>query len=547
MTRWYPLSTRLNPCHTVTRRARSLDRPRFERPRRGLRRGGHCGRPRARAGQCPRAGHRIPREATTRSWSSEARCIPTSTRSSPGSSVRRSSCRSARGEGAGVRCLPRCADARARRGREGRSGVRAGDRVARHRSDRRRRQTPFSARFPSGRPSSSGTTTHSRFPPPARSSPGARSARRHSVSRSPRGVSSSTRKSRCRCSRPGRARAPTSCPWQPTSSGGSRRRASTGRPIGKSTCHRFSPRSVGGLGRARPLVPGAGVVSRVVACAPKHLHGEARATARMAVRDDLDPLDQPDERAHLFRASALEQLLEREVRRAGCGHDEDRSAHGRGRRTRLASSRRGARGRRRRGADGFRRASRLPLTHELEKHLVEPVGLLDAGESDPRPETPRASRAGHSRRARSTPHGDHLVSVADANEQRAAERRRDPREIHPVPHRLLRDGEELPRAPPSRLGRNTFLPQHRDPCRRARASRSNSRRMRAKRRGPCHDVLGRPAGKGKRAVASHRRTDGDELVVVVPQELCGPAVDGRPATVETRDERLDTGLRRAVT
>jgi len=36
----------------------------------------------------------------------------------------------------------------------------------------------------------------------------------------------------------------------------------------------------------------------------------------MAVRDDLDPLDQPHERAHLFGASALEQLLEREVRRA---------------------------------------------------------------------------------------------------------------------------------------------------------------------------------------------------------------------------------------
>jgi len=36
----------------------------------------------------------------------------------------------------------------------------------------------------------------------------------------------------------------------------------------------------------------------------------------MAVRDDLDPLDQPHERAHLFGASALEQLLERKVRRA---------------------------------------------------------------------------------------------------------------------------------------------------------------------------------------------------------------------------------------
>jgi hypothetical protein len=36
----------------------------------------------------------------------------------------------------------------------------------------------------------------------------------------------------------------------------------------------------------------------------------------MAVRDDLDSLDEPNERAHLLRVPALEQTLEREVRRA---------------------------------------------------------------------------------------------------------------------------------------------------------------------------------------------------------------------------------------
>ena len=36
----------------------------------------------------------------------------------------------------------------------------------------------------------------------------------------------------------------------------------------------------------------------------------------MAVRDDLGPLGQPHERAHLLRAPALEQSVEREVRRA---------------------------------------------------------------------------------------------------------------------------------------------------------------------------------------------------------------------------------------
>ena len=38
---------------------------------------------------------------------------------------------------------------------------------------------------------------------------------------------------------------------------------------------------------------------------------------------------------------------------------------------------------------------------------------------------------------------DELVAVADADEERAAERRRDAREIEPVAHRLLRDREVL--------------------------------------------------------------------------------------------------------
>lgn len=37
----------------------------------------------------------------------------------------------------------------------------------------------------------------------------------------------------------------------------------------------------------------------------------------MAIRDDLDPLGQPHERAHLLCTLALEQALEREVRGAG--------------------------------------------------------------------------------------------------------------------------------------------------------------------------------------------------------------------------------------
>ena len=36
----------------------------------------------------------------------------------------------------------------------------------------------------------------------------------------------------------------------------------------------------------------------------------------MAVRDDLDALGMPDERAHLVRAPAFEQSLEREIRGA---------------------------------------------------------------------------------------------------------------------------------------------------------------------------------------------------------------------------------------
>src|SRR5205823_6002865 len=68
--------------------------------------------------------------------------------------------------------------------------------------------------------------------------------------------------------------------------------------------------------RARPLVPGAGVVPRVVAEPRQHLYGERRARAAVAVADDLSArLD-----AHAFAQfllAQLHQLLHVEVDRAG--------------------------------------------------------------------------------------------------------------------------------------------------------------------------------------------------------------------------------------
>src|SRR3990170_514236 len=68
----------------------------------------------------------------------------------------------------------------------------------------------------------------------------------------------------------------------------------------------------GQLRVARPLVPRAGVVPRVVPRGPQHLRREARAVAAVAVRDHLCALGEPDERAYLVRRAALQEAVERE-------------------------------------------------------------------------------------------------------------------------------------------------------------------------------------------------------------------------------------------
>ena len=68
---------------------------------------------------------------------------------------------------------------------------------------------------------------------------------------------------------------------------------------------------------ARPLVPRADVVARVVAGAREHFRCEARATPHVAVRHDVRALGQTDEVTHLDGAAALEDALEREVDGAG--------------------------------------------------------------------------------------------------------------------------------------------------------------------------------------------------------------------------------------
>ena len=91
--------------------------------------------------------------------------------------------------------------------------------------------------------------------------------------------------------------------------------------------------------RARPLVPRADVVARVVSGTLEHLRREPRAAPDVAVRDDLGAFGQADEVAHLDRAPALEDALEREVHgardvalariavRAGCALELERRPH----------------------------------------------------------------------------------------------------------------------------------------------------------------------------------------------------------------------------
>src|SRR4051794_36430010 len=70
----------------------------------------------------------------------------------------------------------------------------------------------------------------------------------------------------------------------------------------------------------RPLVPGAGIVARPVAGPAEGERGERRAGARMAVRDDLRALGQPDRLADRLGGQRLprpgEQLLEPDAARA---------------------------------------------------------------------------------------------------------------------------------------------------------------------------------------------------------------------------------------
>src|SRR5436305_12161467 len=67
------------------------------------------------------------------------------------------------------------------------------------------------------------------------------------------------------------------------------------------------------VGVAAPLVPGAGVVARVVAGAAERERRECRARAGVAVRDDLRALGRADERADLLCRQRQPVLAEERV------------------------------------------------------------------------------------------------------------------------------------------------------------------------------------------------------------------------------------------
>src|SRR4051794_19628036 len=78
-------------------------------------------------------------------------------------------------------------------------------------------------------------------------------------------------------------------------------------PTGRSSTRR----SLGGLS-ARPLVPRAGVVPRVVAGRPQDLHRRRGSASGVAVRDELGAVGQPDPLVDLF-LTQLHQLRDVEV------------------------------------------------------------------------------------------------------------------------------------------------------------------------------------------------------------------------------------------
>ena len=91
------------------------------------------------------------------------------------------------------------------------------------------------------------------------------------------------------------------------------------REAARSPTHSSAKRWTSSIRRhlARPLVPGADVVARSVAGTLQNLGGEAGPASDVAVGDDLRAFGQANDRAHLVRAPALENPLEREVDGAG--------------------------------------------------------------------------------------------------------------------------------------------------------------------------------------------------------------------------------------
>ena len=104
----------------------------------------------------------------------------------------------------------------------------------------------------------------------------------------------------------------------------------------------------------------------------EHLRREPRPAPDVAVRDDLGALGQADESTHRLARPALEDALERDVHGAW-DVTLARIAVSTGRTLELERRPYVHEGNAVAERRAARRASRLPLAHELEQHLVEPV------------------------------------------------------------------------------------------------------------------------------------------------------------------------------
>ena len=193
-----------------------------------------------------------------------------------------------------------------------------------------------------------------------------------------------------------------------------------------------------------PLVPGAGVVARVVARRAQRERCEGRARAGVAVRDDLRSLRQADELADALRRRRLARARRTGRRRRGAARRGCVPAAGRtrcrlARCTRPACGRRGSSATRRRAAPRSRRASawraasargrpRAPArARRLPPPRARPAGHAAEQDGDVR----MPGELGHLERR----HRADSVAAVDEHEPLAA---RDP--VPPQPQRdLLRE------------------------------------------------------------------------------------------------------------